>query len=225
MHSVSRVSVGDIGDRSLEDVIRDLQDGRNANDNFRWIFERYHRLIFRSFERSGISPEDSRDLVQEVFLAAFRSIHDLRNASGFSAWLLSIGRNALRNEIERQRSQKRFGYHVCVEQSAEPEAAAGLAELADHNPASDVLGMILDQEKLAKVTEALGNLPAQMRRCAHLRIVEDRSYSEIAEIIGISINTVKAHLHQAKKAMKDKLSLYYFGAGMLGLTNGHIHRN
>ena len=65
---------------------------------------------------------------------------------------------------------------------------------------------MLASERLAKVTEALGQLPTQMRRCAQLRIVEDRSYAEISAIIGISINTVKAHLHQAKKTLKDKLS-------------------
>jgi len=199
MHTISH-------ERSLDDVIRDLKDGRNSNENFGWLFERYHQSVFWSFVRNGISSEDSRDLAQEVFLAAFRSIHDLRTAAHFQTWLFSIGRNTLRNEIERQRAKKRFGCHLSAGGRSEEAIAPGLATLADVGPRSDVLRQMLASERLAKVTEALGQLPTQMRRCAQLRIVEDRSYAEISAIIGISINTVKAHLHQAKKTLKDKLS-------------------
>jgi RNA polymerase sigma factor (sigma-70 family) len=45
-----------------------------------------------------------------------------------------------------------------------------------------------------------------MRRCIELRILEGRSYREIASAMGISINTVKAHLHQAKELLKDNLN-------------------
>ena len=48
-----------------------------------------------------------------------------------------------------------------------------------------------------------------MRRCAQLRVVHDLSYLEIAALLNISVNTVKAHLHQAQKALRSRLSSYF----------------
>jgi RNA polymerase sigma-70 factor (ECF subfamily) len=67
----------------------------------------------------------------------------------------------------------------------------------------------LEKEKLEKLREALVHLPQQMRHCAHLRVVHDLSYAEIAAVMGISVNTVKAHLHQAQKALRTQLSSYF----------------
>jgi RNA polymerase sigma-70 factor, ECF subfamily len=52
-------------------------------------------------------------------------------------------------------------------------------------------------------------LPEQMRRCTELRVIHDFSYKEIAELMEISINTVKAHLHQAKKELSERLKPYF----------------
>jgi DNA-directed RNA polymerase specialized sigma24 family protein len=48
-----------------------------------------------------------------------------------------------------------------------------------------------------------------MRRCAQLRVVQELSYAEIAALMGISVNTVKAHLHQAQKNLHAQLSSYF----------------
>jgi RNA polymerase sigma-70 factor (ECF subfamily) len=52
-------------------------------------------------------------------------------------------------------------------------------------------------------------LPTQMRRCVQFRAVEDLSYQEIASIMGLSQNTVKAHLYQARKILRDKLEPFF----------------
>ena len=69
--------------------------------------------------------------------------------------------------------------------------------------------MALQKEKLEKLHEALVHLPKQMRHCAQLRVVHEMSYAEIADLMGISVNTVKAHLHQAQKALRAQLSSYF----------------
>ena len=81
------------------------------------------------------------------------------------------------------------------------------ARIAD--PGADPLAVTLEKEKLEKLHEALQHLPAQMRRCAQLRIAHELSYVEIAALMGISINTVKAHLHQAQKSLRAQLSSYF----------------
>ncbi len=211
--AVQAISSLDLGQKHLVEIIGDLKRGFHSDEHFRWLFERYHRLVLRSFIYRGIPYEDSRDLAQEVFLAAFRSIHDLQNAAQFPAWLFSIGRNTLRNEVKRQRTKKRFGLQVSSGADCDTGIIPGLDNPPDDGPQSDSLTLMLDRERLSKVREALRELPPQMSRCALLRIVEDRTYAEIAAIMSISINTVKAHLYQAKQILKDRLKPYFYRGG------------
>ena len=53
---------------------------------------------------------------------------------------------------------------------------------------------LLEKEKLERLRRALTELPEQMQRCVRLRVAEDRSYQEIADSLGVSINTVKTHV-------------------------------
>ena len=68
---------------------------------------------------------------------------------------------------------------------------------------------VLQKEKLKKLREALEELPPQMRRCLYLRIVKEQSVQEIATIMGLSVNTVKAHLHQGRRALQAKLAAVF----------------
>jgi RNA polymerase sigma factor (sigma-70 family) len=55
----------------------------------------------------------------------------------------------------------------------------------------------------------MDGLPQQMRRCVTERVVGEASYEQIAERVGISINTVKAHLHRAKAELQKRLRPYF----------------
>lgn len=67
---------------------------------------------------------------------------------------------------------------------------------------------MLEEERSRLLRNALEELPPQMRRCVQLR-VQDLRYREIAEILKVSIDTVKAHLYQARQLLKAKLGDYY----------------
>jgi RNA polymerase sigma-70 factor (ECF subfamily) len=159
--------------------------------------------VFRVFERNGLGADDARDLTQDVFVAAYRSIGDLRDPAQFPAWLFCIARNTFRNEIERRRARKRFAVHVSRLEAPESGDAVGPEFVADRN--ADALEQVIRRERADKLITALESLPTQMRRCMHLRVVEECSYEEIAAVMGIAVNTVKAHLHQAKKILSGKL--------------------
>ena len=68
---------------------------------------------------------------------------------------------------------------------------------------------LLEKERRDKLDEAIQSLPPQMRRCVQLRVIKMLSLAEIAAVMHISINTVKAHLHQAKKALKEELDQHF----------------
>ena len=188
--------------------IREIKQGLNVEDNFRWLFERHYAQILRFFRRKGLQPEDCRDLTQETFVSVYRGIKELRQEDQFESWLFSIAHNVWCSLIESQSAQKRSATVLPLESEGETEDRLPLAaRIADRG--ADPLTVALEKEKLEKLREALQHLPQQMRRCAQLRVVHDLSYAEIAALMGISVNTVKAHLHQAQSALRAQMSAYF----------------
>lgn len=194
--------------RDPVELIREIKQGLNVEDNFRWLFERHYAQILRFFRRNGFDPEDCRDLTQETFVSVYRGVKDLRQEEQFESWLFAIAHNVWCSLIESRTAQKRSVTLLSLEGEGEsgdrPPIAARLADKG-----ADPLTVALEKEKLERLREALQHLPQQMRRCAQLRVVHDLSYVEIAALMGISVNTVKAHLHQAQKALRTQLSSYF----------------
>lgn len=190
------------------ELIREIKQGLNVEDNFRWLFERHYAQILRFFRRKGFCSEECRDLTQETFLSVYRGIKELRQEEQFESWLFTIAHNVWCSLIENRTAQKRSGTLLPLEAEDEADDRPPLgARIADGS--ADPLTVALEKEKLEKLREAVQRLPQQMRRCAQLRVVHDLSYAEIAAAMGISVNTVKAHLHQAQKVLRSQLSSYF----------------
>jgi RNA polymerase sigma-70 factor, ECF subfamily len=187
------------GGRELEEIVADIQRGCDAEANFRILFERYHGAVYRFFQRKGLRDEDCRDLAQEVFLAAHRSLPQLREPSTFPTWLYRIAGNIFARDLERRYAKKRG------RDSGEEIEFERVPDESRPGP----LDALLDREKLAKLTEAVSSLPKQMRRCVQLRVADGSSYEEIATVMGISVNTVKVQLHRARQDLTEKMSGYF----------------
>jgi RNA polymerase sigma-70 factor, ECF subfamily len=190
------------------ELILEIKQGRNVEDNFHRLFERHYAQILRFFRRKGFDPEECRDLTQETFISVFKGVKDLRQPEQFESWLFAIAHNVWCSLIESRSAQKRAATVLSLDYQGEnddqPPIAAGLAA-GGVDPLTDTL----DKEKLEKLREALERLPQQMRRCTQLRVVYEMSYLEIASLMGVSVNTVKAHLHQAQQALRTQLSVYF----------------
>lgn len=176
-------------------------------ENFHWLFERHYAQILRFFRRKGFDIEDCRDLTQETFVSVYKGLKDLRQEEQFESWLFAIAHNVWCDLIENRRAQKRSATVLSLDAETEADGPPLAARIADKT--DDPLTAVLENEKLEKLREALQHLPQQMRRCAQLRVVHDLSYAEIAALLDISVNTVKAHLHQAQKALRSQLSSYF----------------
>lgn len=195
-------------DRDPVEVIREIKQGLNVETNFRWLFDRHYAQILRFFRRKGFETEACRDLTQDTFVSVYKGLKDLRQEEQFESWLFAIAHNVWCSLIESRAAQKRSATVLSLEGEGESDDRLPIAaRLA--NQSADPLTMALEKEKLEKLREALVHLPKQMRHCAQLRVVHDLSYAEIAALMGISVNTVKAHLHQAQKALRAQLSSYF----------------
>jgi RNA polymerase sigma-70 factor (ECF subfamily) len=185
--------------KPTEEIVAELRQGLNRESNYKLLFERYHDQVYRFFQRKGMGREDCRDLTQDVFVSVHRGLKNLRDPNHFHTWLFRIARNVFKNELERRQAKKRTG---TVDDELEAIRTAV-------DPRTGPMEELLEKERRERLTQAVKDLPPQMQRCVHLRVRKALSISEIAAVMQISTNTVKAHLHQARKALKEKLGDHF----------------
>jgi RNA polymerase sigma-70 factor (ECF subfamily) len=176
-------------------------EGRNVEENFFWVFRRYHSAVSRFFSRRGFSLEDSNDLTQDVFFAVYVGIAKLRDEAAFVGWLFSIAQNIALRHWERQRKHSRLQLvrsNETDDQDAEIERVAALGP--------DPLSEMLQIERVEMVGAALNRLPDRVQDCLRASLLEDLTYREIGERLGISENTVAVHVHRGMKAIRTRLA-------------------
>ncbi len=186
-------------------------------NNFRLLFERHRNQVYRFFQRKGLSPEDCHELTQEAFFSIYKGLSDLRQPAQFVGWMFAITENVWRSHLEMIKAKKRNAIVVSLDQESDTQEGDS-PPLADSipDPSPSPLESALQHEKIEKLRAALQHLSPQRRRCLHLYVAEEWSYQEIAEFMGLTIGAVKAHLHQAKMALRETLKSDFKELELLG---------
>ena len=145
------------------------------------LLARYRRQAVRTAYAMLRSAEDAEDVAQEAFISVFRSLPAYRGEGKFSTWLYRIIVNlcASRQRLPSSR-----------------EMAADSIELAD------TCGLEQAAISNAAVWAVLAALPTQQRAALVLREIDQLSYAEIAEIMGIAEGTVKYHISEARRSFR-----------------------
>ena len=169
---------------------------RGDDDAFRLIFERYARpvisFIYDMVGERGLAEE----LTQETFVRAYKSLHAFRQETKFSTWLFGIAKNVARESLRaHHREEHRLGIDDRL-----------VLELNDDKPSP--VGQLLDKELNHVVRHALEALDEDKRLVFTLKVFQQRSYEEIAEITGFSIPKLKTDLHRARTEMRRRISPY-----------------
>lgn len=165
------------------------------------LYQRFNRPIYSFFANRGFGAEECRDMVQETFLRAFRGVECFRGDAEATTWLWSIAKNVWL-ETRRKRSRlKRSAQEVSLE-ILRLESGFDPQEHLENSQ----LGQIIKEEQIALLHEALHLLPPQMRNCVRLRVFQELRYREIAEVMQISIGTVKSQLADARERLRSRLS-------------------
>jgi RNA polymerase sigma-70 factor (ECF subfamily) len=137
---------------------------------------------------------DAEDLVQETYMRAFRSAKQFKLGSNLKAWLFTILYNASRN-------QRRDSGRDPV------EVDSGRVELASPaDPAEGPEQRLLRETLDADLQAALDSLPGAFREAVWARDVDEFSYAEIAEMLGIPIGTVMSRISRARRMLYEKLN-------------------
>lgn len=180
------------------------QKGVDPEENFRKIFHHYSRIIYKFFAKRGFNEEECEDLVQETFLRVHRNLDSFRGEAQFGTWLFQVSANVYKNELRSRLAQKRDAQEVSLENDE-----SGTIGISSDLEEDDPLGELLTVERCEVLHRAMAELPTQMRHCVEMRVTQDLKYREIAVLMNVSIDTVKAHLFQARQLLKAKLGNYF----------------
>lgn len=183
------------------DLVRELQAATASERDQERLFKRFYPRIYGTFRRRGFAAEDAEDLAQDTLVQAFDKIDNLHRPEQFGAWLFSISVNIFRNELRRRSRHKADVTPISID--ATDDSGALKNSLDDNAPGPD--DGLLEKERRQLLRRATGSLPPQMRQCVKLRFEQGLKYREIAAVLKISIDTVKAHLSQARKRLTAKL--------------------
>lgn len=163
-------------------------------------FNRIRPVIQSYFLNKGFDADECEDLTQETFSQAFRRMEELRDIFQFKTWLFRIAENVVRKAIRSKRKMEKTAFKEVPD--------SGVPRTQDAR-----LEGLLTQELLGSVRKALEELPPQMQRCVLLYVLQERRYSEIADLLRLPIGTVKSHIHGARTRLKETLGDQFDGFG------------
>src|SRR5580658_2075917 len=193
-----------IGARAEEAaIVADLKAG--SETAYAWLIGEFQRPVYGLVYRMMIDPADAAVTTQDVFLKVFRGMKHFHGESSLKTWIYRI---ALHEAANRKRWWFR---HKAQETPIDPIAAgehefSGEERLVD--PGESPFEKFAHGEVRAAVEQALQQVPEPYRTALILRDLEEMSYEEIAEVLAISLGTVKSRITRGRDALRKRLTGY-----------------
>lgn len=171
----------------------DLTLAARCRDGAPEAFEELYRLHaprLYGLARRLVGPVDADDLLQDIFLTAFRKIGQYRGESALGTWLFRLGTNVCLDYL-RSRSARTARMNDELDETADFNADAG-----------PILGVVarLDLER------AIDTLPPRARTVFVLHDVEGLEHQDVAALLGITEGTSKSQLHKARLRLRRELA-------------------
>jgi RNA polymerase sigma-70 factor, ECF subfamily len=200
-------------------IVAELKAG--SEDAFYWLIAHYNQPVYSLVYRILDDPSDAADTTQEVFIKVFRGIKSFNSDSSLKTWIYRIA-------VHEASNHRRWWFrHKVQETSIEPARGNGDEHpcLATKDTLVDEgkspLESIYDEELRARVEAELKALTEPFRTTVILRDIEELSYEQIAEVMDVSLGTVKSRLVRGREALRKRMERHLHAFGMNpGVRNG-----
>ena len=170
------------------------------------LVERYEPRVYHFAMRVCRNQEDAREILQDTFLNAIRSLSTFRGDSQFATWLFRIVVNSCAKTRGRRlvAESREIPLDVPEREVADPSVHRDLADWSQHPEA-----ITLSAEVHERMEAAIDQLPAGYKGVFLLRDIEGFSTADTAHILNLSPEAVKTRLHRARLFLRDRLSGYF----------------
>lgn len=171
-----------------EVLVRQLKEGDKTS--FDLLYEKYKDMALRTAYLITGNLSDSEDVVQDTFVKVWLHCRELKNESGFKAWMMQIlVRTAYKSGKKKSREL--------------PDEE--IMQKADKSQGISSIEQVIAREEAEMIAVAVRSLPIKQRTVVALYYYQECSVSEIAAMLGVLEGTVKSRLHTARKLLRSKL--------------------
>ncbi|MEJ6951112.1 RNA polymerase sigma factor [Natronospora cellulosivora (SeqCode)] len=159
---------------------------------FEILVEKYQHKVYNTTFRILGNHQDALDIAQESFIRVYKNLNKFKGNSSFSTWLFRISTNLCRDELRKRQR----GFTECdIEEND--------YEIKEKNNPENIS---LKKEFNDELQEQISTLPLEQKTVLVLREFQGLSYKEIANILNISMGTVKSRLSRARQTLRDSLN-------------------
>ena len=167
------------------ELVESAREEPEVINNFDEIVENYSDFVYNVAYRMMGKPEDAEDVSQDAFISAYRAFERFRGESKVTTWLYRITVNAALRKLRKEKKARTLTSTglddvVIADWSDAPERFATNSELGN------------------KIKEGIAMLPADLQAAVVLRDVEELSNSEAADILDITVSSLKSRLHRGR---------------------------
>ncbi len=179
-------------ERSDEALIKQALKGKKSA----WValVKRYEKNLYNYVLKMVSNPDDAMDLMQDIFLAVFRSLSSFRGDSPFKGWLF------------------RIAHYRCIEYYRRKKPMQSLddvPEQEDDSPQRNLEEQHYSNQKSSALIKAMQMLSMNQKLVVELKFFQECTFDDISHQLGISTNTAKSRLYSALDKLKDHLEVSY----------------
>lgn len=171
-------------------IINLIEEGR-YHESFQILVKKYQRPLYWHIRKIVIGHEDADDVLQEVFIKAWRKIKTFKGRSSLYTWLYRIATNESLNYLKKGRRNAEIN---------NPDIQKELSDKLESAPYFS--GSIIDK----KLQQAILKLPEKQRLVFNMKYFDEMKYKDMAKILNQSEGALKASYHHAVKKVKAALS-------------------
>ena len=200
-------------------VVAELKAG--SEEAYAWLVQHYHQPVYGLVYRMLNDPTDAADTTQEVFIKVFRGMKHFNGSASLKTWIYRIAMHEASNQRRWWSRHKRRETSMDAPldlEGGESSLRFGdtLTDL-DETPFHD----LAQEEVRARVEAELAQIAEPYRSAVILRDIEGLSYEEIAEVLDVTLGTVKSRLMRGRAALRKRLTPFVESVGEeLGLKTG-----
>ncbi len=193
--NAQKSAVADSEDLTLVCALRE-----GSERAYETLLLRFQQPVYNLALRLLNDPSDASDVVQEVFLKVFRNVGHFRGQSSLKTWIFRIAINEAYNQ--RRWFSRHRNREVGIDDEQD-DSRSRSETLADSTQSP--FDYVLDREQQAMIESALTRINPTFRAAVVLRDITDLSYDEIAEVLQVSLGTVKSRILRGREALRHEL--------------------